>query len=240
MINDLFKKEGKVYSTSMRHWPADDRPREKLVRYGEGKLTDSELLAILIRTGIKGINALTLAQQLMMKFKTFREMSHSDPAQWKEFKGLGQAKIAQIRSALEIGRRFRENEQRAQTVKVKSARDVADILMPQMRDLKIEIFKVVYLNGQNAIISIDESARGSVNFAAPIIREILQKGLQVFASAIIGVHNHPSGEVVPSSEDRRFTRKLAESGDLLQIKLIDHIIIGDNRFFSFADEGLLA
>lgn len=228
-----------MYPTSINHWPLEDRPREKLARYGEHTLSDSELLAILIRTGIKGASALTLARQIINKFKTFRAMSHSDPEQWREFKGLGPAKIAQIKSALEIGRRFRENENREQAMKIKSARDVADLLMPQMRDLKIEVFKVVYLNGQNAVIFIEESARGSVNFAAPIIREILHKGLQVFASGLIGVHNHPSGEPTPSSEDRRFTRTLAESGALLQIKVIDHIIIGDNRYFSFADEGLL-
>lgn len=228
-----------MYPDSISQWPVEDRPREKLARYGEHTLSDSELLAILLRTGIKGVSAVALARQIIAKFKTFRAMSHSDASQWQEFKGLGPAKIAQIKSALEIGRRFREGEAREQLVKIKSAGDIAAILMPRMRDLKIEVFKTVYLNGQNHILFIDESARGSVNFAAPIIREILHKGMQVFASAMIGVHNHPSGDPAPSSEDRRFTSKLAESSTLLQMKLLDHVIIGNDQYFSFADEGLM-
>ncbi|KUG22214.1 dna repair protein radc [hydrocarbon metagenome] len=224
--------------TGISSWPQDDRPREKLLKKGAGVLSNSELLAILLRTGIKGESAIDLARRIIDKFSTFRNMSHTDMRQWEEFKGLGPAKIAQIHAALEIGRRFRDVEVNGPKQKITSARDVIDIIMPQMRDLKTEIFKVVYLNSSNRIIEISNSAVGTVNHAMPIVREIIHAALQKFAAAIICVHNHPSANVAPSPEDKKFTQELIAAGNLMNIKVLDHIIIGDNTFFSFADEGL--
>lgn len=224
--------------TGIRSWPQDDRPREKLLKKGAETLSNSELLAILLRTGIKGESAIDLARRIIDKFGTFRNMSHTDMRQWEEFKGLGPAKIAQIHAALEIGRRFRDVEVNGPKQKVASARDVIDIIMPQMRDLKTEVFKVVYLNSTNRIIEISNSAVGTVNHAMPIVREIIHAALQKFAAAIICVHNHPSANVTPSPEDKKFTQELTAAGKLMDIKVLDHIIIGDNTFFSFADEGL--
>jgi DNA repair protein RadC len=158
--------------------------------------------------------------------------------QWKEFKGLGPAKIAQIQAALEIGRRFREVEVNGSKQKISSARDIVDIIMPQMRDLKTELFKVFYLNNNNRIIEISDTAVGTVNHAMPIVREIIHAALQKFAAAIICVHNHPSANIAPSPEDKKFTQELIAAGKLMDIKVLDHIIIGDNTFFSFAEEGL--
>lgn len=224
--------------TGIRSWPQDDRPREKLLKKGAETLSNSELLAILLRTGIKGESAIDLARRIIDKFGTFRNMSHTDMRQWEEFKGLGPAKIAQIHAALEIGRRFRDVEVNGPKQKVASALDVIDIIMPQMRDLKTEVFKVVYLNSTNRIIEISNSAVGTVNHAMPIVREIIHAALQKFAAAIICVHNHPSANVTPSPEDKKFTQELTAAGKLMDIKVLDHIIIGDNTFFSFADEGL--
>ncbi len=229
----------RTYFSSICTWPSDDRPRERLLKYGEHKLSNSELLAILLRTGIKGESAVDLARKLLFKFKTFRNMSHTDPNDWQEFKGLGEAKIAQIRAALEIGRRFREEEHREERLPIKSAKDAADILMPRLRDLKTEVFKTVHLDDQNRIIDIVEEAQGTVNYASPIIREIFHKALRNFAVSVICSHNHPSGKPVPSHEDRQFTRKLVDAGATLGIKVLDHIIIGDNAFYSFADRGEL-
>jgi DNA repair protein RadC len=224
--------------TGIKSWPQDDRPREKLLKNGAGTLSSSELLAILLRTGIKGESAIDLARRIIDKFSTFRNMSHTDMCQWEEFKGLGPAKIAQIQAALEIGRRFRDVEVSGPKQKIACARDVVEIIMPQMRDLKTEIFKVVYLNSTNRIIEISNSAVGTVNHAMPIVREIIHAALQKFAAAIICVHNHPSANVAPSPEDKKFTQELIAAGNLMNIKVLDHIIIGDNTFFSFADEGL--
>ena len=232
-------KTNKVKLTAIKNWPKDDRPREKLLRNGEHTLSNTELLAILLRTGVKGQSAIDLARKVLQKFKTFRNLSHTDLAQWKEFKGLGLAKIAQIKAAIEIGRRFREDELKEKKFKIKSSKDIVEFLMPRMRDLKFEVFKVVLLNAQNRIIDIVDMEQGTVNKANPIIREIFQKALQYFATALICVHNHPSGTTEPSNEDKDFTRELCQAGKIMQVKVLDHIIIGDNRHYSFADEGLL-
>jgi len=232
-------KQKKIYETAIKNWPKDERPREKLFKYGERRLSDTELLAILLRSGAKGQSAIDLGRKIMQKFKTFRNMSHTDIRDWKEFKGLGQAKIAQIKAALEIGRRFREDELRDKKQKISSVNDVVDILMPQMRDLKTEIFKVVYLDSSNRIIDISDAAIGTVNQAMPIVREIIHSALQKFAVSIICVHNHPSANIMPSTQDKRFTKELSDAGKLMEIKVLDHVIIGDNEFFSFDDEGIL-
>lgn len=229
----------KQYSTSIRNWPKDDRPREKLLKNGEHTLSNSELLAILLRSGVKGQSAVDLARKILQKFKTFRHMSHADLSQWKEFKGLGQAKITQIKAAIEIGRRFREDEVKEDQPKIRSSKEVVEILMPRMRDLKKEVFKILFLNSKNKIIEISEIAQGTVNQANPIIREIFQKALQSFASSIICAHNHPAGDPVPSREDKDFTRELQKAGKIMQVKVLDHVIIGDNNYYSFGDKGEL-
>ncbi len=228
-----------IKSTGIRSWPQYDRPREKLLKKGAGVLSNSELLAILLRTGVKGNSAIDLARKMLAKFGTFRNMSHTDAREWEEFKGLGPAKIAQIKAALEIGKRFREDEVLPSKQKIATAKEVVEIVMPQMRDLKTEVFKVVYLNSNNKIIDIADAAYGTVNQAAPIVREIIHSALQKFAAAIICVHNHPSANIAPSAEDKKITGELFAAAKLLGIRMLDHIIIGDGRYFSFADEALL-
>ncbi len=218
-------------SQGIKSWPKDDRPREKLLKHGEHTLSNSELLAILLRTGTHGASALDIARRVLNKFKTFRNMGHTDERDWKELKGLGSAKVVQIKAAIEIGRRFQE-ETLTEKQKIKSAKDIVDLLMPRMRDLKKEVFKVVLLNTQNQILGIEEITQGTVNRAAPIIREIFQKALQHFAAAIICVHNHPSGNPNPSREDECFTDELIKAGNVLQIKVLDHVIIGDDKWKS--------
>jgi DNA repair protein RadC len=230
---------GRNKLTGIKSWPEDDRPREKLLKKGAKALSNSELLAILLRIGTRGTSAIDLARNVMKKFGTFRNMAHTDTRDWKEFKGLGSAKIAHIQAALEIGRRFREDEASAGKQKISSAKDIVEILMPQMRDLKTEVFKVVYLDSNNRIIDIADAAFGTVNQAMPIVREIIHAALQKFAAAIICVHNHPSANITPSTEDKKFTGELSAAGKLMNIKVLDHIIIGDESYFSFADEGTL-
>lgn len=230
-------KQSKV--TGIKTWPADDRPREKLLKKGARALTNSELLAILLRTGTKGSSAIDLARKVMKKFGTFRNMLHTDVRDWKEFKGLGNAKIAHIQAAFEIGRRFREDEASTGKQKISSAKDIADILLPQLRDLKTEVFKVAYLDSNNRIIDITDAAIGTVNHAMPIVREIIHLALQKFAVSIVCVHNHPSANITPSTQDKKFTKELSDAGKLMEIKLIDHIIIGDDKYYSFSDEGTL-
>jgi len=229
----------KSKAAGIRNWPTDDQPREKLLKKGAGALTNSELLAILLRTGIKGTSALDLARRIIEKFGTFRNMSHTDLREWKLFKGLGPAKIAQIKAALEIGRRFREDEGLSIKQKIDSAQDVVNMLLPQVRDLKTEVSKIVCLDSDNQIIDISDAATGTVNQALPIIREIIHTALQKYAAAIVCVHNHPSGNTTPSAEDKQFTKELSAAGKLMGIKVLDHIIIGGDTFYSFTNEGML-
>ncbi len=219
----------------IKYWPEDERPREKLLREGEHRLSTTELLAILLRSGTKGESAIDLARKIMLKFKSLRNMSHTDIRKWREIKGLGDAKICQIKAAIEIGRRFAEERIKEEKITIKSPEDVVSLIMPRMRDLKLEVFKVIYLDGKNQIIDIVEIEEGSTNHANPVIREIFHKALENFASSIICVHNHPSGDPEPSLEDKSFTDSLVEAGKILNIKVLDHIIIGDNKYFSFAD-----
>ncbi len=229
----------KTYKTKIKDWPEADRPREKLLKNGEHTLSNSELLAILLSSGNKGESAIDLARRILHKFKTFRNMSHSDISHWKEIKGLGTAKIAQIKSAIEIGRRFREDEVLEKKTSVDSSQDIAEIMMPRMRDLKKELFKAALLNSKSEILDIVEIEKGTVDKANPILREIFHQCLKYYASSIICVHNHPSGNPNPSGADKKFTLELREAGKILNIDVLDHIIIGDNDYFSFADEGLL-
>jgi DNA repair protein RadC len=192
-----------------------------------------------LRTGVEGTSAVDLARRIVERFGTFRNMSHTDMREWKELKGLGSAKIAQIMAALEIGRRFREDEALHAKQKIASAQDIVDVILPHMRDLKTEVSKVVYLNSDNGIIDIADAAAGTVNQAMPIIREIVHTALQKFATAIVCLHNHPSGNTTPSQEDKKFTQEIAAAGRLMGIKVLDHIIIGNDAFYSFANDGAL-
>lgn len=232
-------KQKKVYEKAINNWPKDDRPREKLLKSGERALSNAELLAILLRSGVKGQSAVDLSRTILAKFGTFRNMSHTDIRDWKEFKGLGQAKITQIKAALEIGRRFREDEASVGKQKIALAKDIVDIVMPQLRDFKTEVFKVVYLDSNNQIIDILDIAVGTVDQAFPIVREIIHAALQKFAKSIVCVHNHPSANITPSSQDKKFTKDLSDAGKLMEIKLLDHIIIGDGKYYSFADDNNL-
>jgi len=232
-------KQSKIYAKSIKNWPEDDRPRERLLKKGAKALSNSELLAILLRTGTNGSSAIDLARKVMKKIGTFRNMVHTDTRDWKDFKGLGSAKIAHIQAALEIGRRFREDEANTGKQKILSAKDIVDILMFQLRDLKTEVFKVVYLDSNNRIIDITDAATGTVNQAMPIVREIIHLALQKFAVSIVCVHNHPSANITPSTQDKKFTKELSDAGKLMGIKLVDHIIIGDDSYYSFSDKGVL-
>lgn len=223
----------------IKYWPKDDRPREKLLREGEHKLSDTELLAIILRTGTNGRSAVDLAREILQKFKTLRNMSHTDLSLWNEIKGLGAAKITQIKAAIELGRRLSEEPLKENKAKIKSSQDIVKIFMPRMRDLKKEVFKIVFLNSQYEILETADIEEGTVNQASPIVREVFQKALQFFSSAVICLHNHPSGNPQPSQEDKDFTRDLAQAGVNLRIKILDHIIIGNDNHFSFNDEGLL-
>jgi DNA repair protein RadC len=223
--------------SGIRSWPKEDRPREKLLRLGEPRLTDSELLAILIQTGPRGTTALELARRILTKFGHFRGLSLVPIREWRSIKGLGPAKIAQIKAAIEIGRRLGEQIVEERKTAIESSGDIARMLMPRMRDLGREVVKIVFLNSQNKLIHIFDAEEGTVNCARPILREIFANALQHGASAMVCVHNHPAGDPSPSPEDRQFTLELRQAGAVLGIAVLDHVIIGHDTYYSFTDKG---
>lgn len=223
------------YTGGIKRWPREERPRERLFKYGEHTLNNAELLAILFGNGSEGISAVDLGRKIVSHFRTFRNMSHSDVQELRKFKGMGDAKIAQLRSAFEIGRRFM-CEKKRKSSSISSPKDVARLLMPRLRDIKKEVFQVLMLDSKNRLIDIFEIEEGSVDEAFPSIREIVLKALQNFAVSVIAVHNHPSGDPEPSNEDIAFTEKLKKAGEVLQLNVLDHVIIGDNKFYSFCDK----
>lgn len=223
-----------MMKSGIKKWPKNERPREKLFKYGEHTLTNAELLAILFRTGTKGASAVDLGRQVIEHFKTFRNMSHSDISEMRNFNGMGDTKIAQLRASFEIARRFMSEPKKPSSV-IKSPKDAVGLFMPRLRDIKKEVFQVLLLNSKNNMIDIVEIEEGTVDQANPNIREIALKALQNFAANIIVAHNHPSGEPEPSKEDAVFTKNLVTACRALQINVLDHIIIGDNRYYSFAE-----
>jgi len=219
---------------SIKKWPKDDRPREKLFKYGERALTNAELLAILFRSGVKGLSAVDLGRQVTGYFKTFRNMSYANISELRNFKGLGDAKIAQLIASFEIGRRVM-SEPKSPSMVIKSPKDAVRLFMPRLRDIKKEVFQILLLSSKNSIIDIIEIEEGTVDRANPHIRDIALKTLQNFAAGVIAVHNHPSGDPEPSKEDITFTENLSTACKALEIDFMDHIIIGNNLHYSFAE-----
>ena len=228
----------KVYERAILNWPEEDRPREKLLKYGAHTLSNAELLAILIRIGVAGSSAVDLGRELMRKFKTLRAIGACDPTELHEIKGLSTAKVAQIKAAVELGRRMM-SEERALEGPIRSSSDVADYLMPLLRDLKYETFKVVLLDRSNSVMDVVCIDEGDVAKSNPSIRKIMLRAAQAYAAGLIAVHNHPSGDPMPSEQDKILTRDLLAAGRAMEMRVFDHLIIGDGRYFSFADEGLI-
>ena len=232
------KSEAKKYPLSIRNWPEDDRPREKLLKIGEHSLSNAELLAILIRTGTTGESAIDLGKKLLAKFNSLRAMSGVDVSEFKEISGLKDAKVAQIKAAIELGRRMMSEEKAFHGV-VKSSADVVDFLMPLMRDLKREFFKILLLDKGNHVSEVLDIDVGTVDRVNPSVRDILMTALKYQSPAMLLAHNHPSGNIEPSEADTRLTKGLVRAALAMELRIFDHVIIGENAYFSFADEGLI-
>lgn len=228
----------RLYERAIANWPEDDRPREKLLECGAHTLSNAELLAILIRLGVKGSSAVDLGRELLRKFKTLRAIGACEPAELREIRGMSTAKIAQLKAAVELGRRMM-SEERALQGPISSSSDVADYLLPLLRDLKYETFKVVLLDRGNGVLDVVDIDEGDVAQTQPSIRKVMLRAAQAYATGFIAVHNHPSGDPTPSEQDKLLTHDLVIAGRAMDIRIFDHLIIGDERYFSFADEGLI-
>ena len=226
------------YASAIKTWPVEERPRERLLQHGPGALTTAELLAILLRTGTGGQSAVELARSLLEKTGGLRELDRKGVEELQEAKGLGLAKIAQLKAALELGRRLMAEEKKVLGA-VTSSKEVYEWLRPQMQGLTKEVFKVLLLNGNNEILEGVTAFEGSLTESPVYLRELVNLANRHRAAALIVAHNHPSGNPRPSSTDKSLTEELVAMGRLLKIGVLDHVIIGDNRYYSFADEGLI-
>jgi len=223
--------------------PSDDRPREKLMARGAGSLTDAELIAIFLRTGVPGKSAIALASELLQSKGSLTALSRCSPAEIaKSGLGIGPAKAAQLAAACELGKRLaRGGEQRPV---LDSAEVIYDTFAPEFQAMDREVVKTVLLDTKLRLIRLESIALGSLNECVAHPREIFRPAIVHSAYAVILIHNHPSGDPTPSQADHRLTRQLREAAGLLQIQLLDHIIIGTpaggrSPYFSFRDAGCL-
>ena len=194
-------------STGIASWPETERPRERLLAVGEHALTDAELLAILLRVGVKGASAIELGHRILMHFGSLPAMARADESEWLRIHGLGTAKIAQIKAALELGRRSAVSKVSPQRI-IASSDDAKEYFFARLRDLPREHFRVLLLNRRQRIIEDYLADEGTVHGAVPSVREILTRALTTGASALIAAHNHPSGSIEPSREDKAWTGQL--------------------------------
>jgi len=218
--------------------PLEERPREKLKQLGTEALSNSELLAVLLRTGSKSESALQLAARLLSRSGGLRALPDLSLEEMEEIRGLGPAKAVMIKAALELGRRLAATP-RGEPDSMTNPGQVARLFMEELRYRKKEHFKVLLLNTKNHIISREEISIGSLNVSIVHPREIFNAPLRKSAASVILVHNHPSGDPSPSQEDLEVTRRLVEAGHILGIAVRDHIIIGDGCYFSFKEKGLI-
>ncbi len=218
--------------------PKDDRPQEKLLKYGANNLSNSELIAVILRTGSKNENVVMLAQRMLNEDKKgLRNIAEGSVEKFKSFKGINDVKAAQLMALAELSKRI--STLKIDKIKISSPSDVAILLMEEMRYYRKEYFKIILLDTKNNIKKISDISIGSLNSSIVHPREVFSEAVINSSSAIIFAHNHPSGETEPSREDISLTNRLDECGKLLGIKVLDHIIIGDGTFYSFKEEGLL-
>ena len=229
----------KKNSTPIHDWPVDDRPREKMLLKGPAALTNSELLAILIINGNKEKSAVELAKQVIQLGKdNLDELGKLSIKELQTIRGIGTAKAVMIAAALEIGRR-RASSGLYQKTTVRTSGDIATFLRANLKDLSHEVFMVIFLNKSNKIMNYKIISSGGLTGTVADPRMILKAALEVGATSVVLCHNHPSGNLKPSVADEMLTRKIKDGAALIDIRLMDHIIVSNEGYYSFADDGLL-
>ena len=229
----------KLASFSIKNWADDDRPREKLVQKGSFVLSDAELIAILIGSGSRDESAVELSKRILASVdNNLNELGKLSVNQLMRFKGIGEAKAVSIAAALEVGRR-RRLEDTSKIVKIQSSHDVFELLYPLIGELPHEEFWIVYLNNSNKVIHKSQLSKGGITGTLVDVRLVLKQALELGAVGIILAHNHPSGAMTPSLADKQITDKLKLASEALDIKILDHLILAQQDYFSFADKGIL-
>jgi DNA repair protein RadC len=223
---------------SIAKWPAGERPRERLAREGPEALTDAQLLAILLRVGRADASAVQVAVELLEQVQGLQGLANRGMNELCRVPGVGLAKAAQLKAAVEVGKRVLAMPL-ATGLRIRTSRDLYAHYYPLLRDLRFELFKIVLLDAKHAVIRDATIARGSLTQSLVHPREVFNPAVRESAAAVVFLHNHPSGDPQPSAEDRALTDRLVAAGALLGIPVLDHLVIGDGRYVSFADEGWL-
>ena len=224
---------------SIKEWSLEDRPREKLLAKGISSLSDSELIAIIIGSGTKDESAVQLSKRILSSVQhNLNELGKLSIDDLQKHKGIGEAKAIGIIAALELGRRRKLTES-INREKITSSQDIFQIFHPVLADLPHEEFWILLLNRSNKIVDRQKISQGGISGTVTDVRLMMKAALEKLASSIVLIHNHPSGNTKPSDADIAITQKVKESGKLMDITLLDHIVVTDGGYFSFADEGLL-
>ncbi len=223
---------------SISSWPINERPREKLLEKGPTALSDAEILSIFLRTGREGLSALDLARELLDKHQGLRRLIDTDQKELFETKGFGAVKYVQIIAALELGRRYLQAELESGDA-FTSPEQTRDFLILKLRAYPYEVFACLYLDNRHRLLSFNELFRGTIDSAQVHAREVVRSALKYNAAAVILAHNHPSGEAEPSQSDINLTQQLKKALDLVDVRVLDHLIIGNGAASSFAERGLL-
>ncbi|GMW02863.1 MAG: UPF0758 protein [Candidatus Hydrogenedentota bacterium] len=218
--------------------PPEERPRERLERLGPEALRDAELLAVLFRTGTKDFGAVALAENLIREFGGLRAIARASVDELQKVKGLGRVKAIEIKAALELGRRLAEFTERTRP-KITTAEDVSKLLMLRFKECETEEFHVVLLNTKNEVLKTVVASKGGLDSTVALPRDVFKQAVREGASAVIFCHNHPSGDPEPSRTDIKLTKQLVESGNLLGVRVLDHIVFGDGRYVSMQERNLL-
>ncbi|MDQ5928821.1 MAG: repair protein RadC [Bacteroidota bacterium] len=220
------------------NWSEDDRPREKLMLKGKNALSDAELIAILIGSGSRNESAVALSKRILASVDTLNSLGKMSLGQLTNFKGIGEAKAIAIIAALELGRR-RRAEDAVELTKITSSKIVFEIMQPIIGELPHEEFWVLFLNNSNKVILKSQLSKGGISGTIVDVRLVFKLALENGATGLILSHNHPSGGLIPSDADKQITRKIKQAGDSLDVKVLDHLIITETKYYSFADEGIL-
>jgi len=229
-----------VNRLNLKSWAEDDRPREKLLQQGISALSDAELIAILIGIGNRELTAVELARKILAdQNHEINRLAKLSIAELMQTKGIGQAKAISIAAAFELGKR-RESEQIKTEAKIRSSQDIYNLMATELRDLPVEAFWVVMLNRANRIIDTHKVSQGGISATVVDLRLVMQKAIEKLASGLVLVHNHPSGNLEPSEADKQLTQRIQQAAKIFDINVLDHIIIADHRYYSFADEGILS
>ncbi|MEG1255160.1 DNA repair protein RadC [Clostridium sp.] len=226
------------YKLRVKDLPENERPREKILRYGSEYLSNSELLALILRTGTREDNILTLCDKLLSHCGGINGLANPSIKDLKEVKGIGEAKATQILALVELSTRFNSFKS-GEEYKVSSPKDAAFYMMGQMKNLKKEYFKLIMLNTKNIIISVKDISIGNLNSSIVHPREVFIEAIKLSSASVILCHNHPSGDSTPSKEDILITKRLKECGTLLGIEVLDHLIIGNENYVSLKEKGIV-